>query len=929
VVADEVVETTMSARSSTSNVVRAVAAIAAIGLVESELAAQSLEWRTRGDRRVDLLGTAVAYTADFDGDGRSDLLIGSPGDYYEKGRAGIYSSASGALIREWVGSVDGDSFGSCVASAGDVDGDGVCDVAIGAPFSIAPGLTFGALFVYSGRTGSQIRALTSTTAANNYYGTSLAAIGDVDGDGVPDLVSSNLNGGGIQATGAVAVISGRTGATLHTNFSPNGSYEFGKQVAAAGDVDGDGTPDYLVTSPNDPSAGGRVGAAYVYSGRTGRLIWRLASGGFDNFPHVVVASGGGDVDGDGHAEVLVGAPYFGLVDVHSGATGAILYSVRAPRHTYLFGSTVAPTGDVDGDSIPDFCVGSGEDPYSRFTNGPTVAIHSGATGAPIASFAVDHGGATSLDATQDVTGDGVPDLLVGTGLTNSTHQSANAGRAKVLALPSGATVADVLGHSFQSECGMATTIVADRDGDGYREVAVGLPGGLGSSDGLVRILSGADGHELSRISPGVGDDGFGASLIETGDVNGDGVPDLAVGAASYFGSPDHVRVYSGADNSLLRTITEPTGSTLYGWSLASGVDASGHVILAVGDPDHGGGYFSGLVEIHDLTTGAAPLTITGTSYSDMGYALACVGDVNGDGHLDFADGEPQWRTYGSGLGAVFVLSGKDGKSVWATFAKGQYDYLGTSVAAIRDLDGDGIGDVLAGSPQGGTMGGGMVTAYSGKNGKQILTIDPARNGRFGAALAALGDLNGDGVDDFAVGDPSSPDGVDDGKIYLYSGKTAALLRRIDGDPAVHGTGDHLVNVRWGADTRVDPDSIPDVVAGTGIHWTFDKDGGNAALHRLDDLFLQLEPTHAPAGATVDFVVSGGKPRKFAGLYAVALDSTPLNYYLGTGWFDANGTWTFPYTVPSGLSGHTLTVRAYGKGFQGVLNDSQDEVFTFD
>jgi hypothetical protein len=192
------------------------------------------------------------------------------------------------------------------AGAADVNGDGIADIAIG-----ASGSGNGAAFVYSGFDGSLIHAWAPASSSYMGFGISLDGVGDINGDGFGDLVIGAplfTNSAGDAGAGKAFVFSGATGLELFSWEGAGANFMLGSSVANAGDFDGDGTHDILVGAPF-ASPGGLAGAgsAYLYSGASGGLIFQRngeASG--DIFGNAV--STAGDMNGDGRAELLVGAP---------------------------------------------------------------------------------------------------------------------------------------------------------------------------------------------------------------------------------------------------------------------------------------------------------------------------------------------------------------------------------------------------------------------------------------------------------------------------------------------------------------------------------------------------------------------------------------------------------------------------------------------
>ncbi len=270
-------------------------------------------------------GHSVSGAGDVDGDGFSDLIVGAYGEEpgsspEEAGRAHVFSGADGSLLYTLVSPNEEQYglFGWSVSGAGDVDGDGYADVIVGA-HGKDPGSSpqdAGRAYVFSGVDGSLLYTLVSPNEEGpGRFGVSVSGVGDVDGDGHGDvIVGADLEDPGSSPSGAgrAYVFSGADGTVLHTLVSPHEEDLgfFGRCVSGVGDVNGDGHPDVIVgayqESPgSSPFAAGR---AYVFSGADGSLLYTLASPNeqeFGYFGHFV--SGAGDVDGDGRRDVIVRA----------------------------------------------------------------------------------------------------------------------------------------------------------------------------------------------------------------------------------------------------------------------------------------------------------------------------------------------------------------------------------------------------------------------------------------------------------------------------------------------------------------------------------------------------------------------------------------------------------------------------------------------
>jgi FG-GAP repeat/FG-GAP-like repeat len=309
----------------------------------------------RSGRAGEQNGYAVADAGDVSGDGRPDVISGAPGQGNDVGHAYVYSGASGKTIVRLRGRRHGDAFGAAVSGAGDVNGDGVPDLLVGAPGN---GSTAGRAYVISGRTHRVIRVL-SAHRRGDLFGDGTAHTADLNGDGVDDLIvgASGMDAG----HGAAYVYSGRTGKLLFRIRGERGNVAFGQFfVAGVGDVNGDGVPDLYVGDYGSNNAGAAGGFAAVYSGAVGARLhaWRGAAG-----EGMGPGRSAGDVDGDGVPDIIVGnytssdgAPAAGKVQVFSGATGARLRTITSTTPNENLGFDAVGIGDTNGNGTPDFLV---------------------------------------------------------------------------------------------------------------------------------------------------------------------------------------------------------------------------------------------------------------------------------------------------------------------------------------------------------------------------------------------------------------------------------------------------------------------------------------------------------------------------------------------------------------------------------------------
>ena len=300
-------------------------------------------------------GYAIADAGDVNGDGVTDVISGAPGQGSDIGHAYVYSGATGRTIVRLRGHHHGDMFGAAVSSAGDVNGDGVPDLLVGAP---GTGAAAGHAYVISGRTFRVIRVL-SAHRRRDEFGDGVAHTADLNGDGVPDLIvgASGKNPG----HGAAYVYSGRTGKLLFRIRGERGNVAFGQFfVAGVGDINGDGVPDLYVGDYASNNAGQAGGFAAVYSGVDGSRLhaWRGAAG-----EGLGPGRSAGDVNGDAVPDIIVGnytssdgAPGAGKVQIFSGATGGRLRTITSTTPNENLGFDAVGIGDTNGNGTPDFLI---------------------------------------------------------------------------------------------------------------------------------------------------------------------------------------------------------------------------------------------------------------------------------------------------------------------------------------------------------------------------------------------------------------------------------------------------------------------------------------------------------------------------------------------------------------------------------------------
>jgi MYXO-CTERM domain-containing protein len=800
-------------------------------------------WTAESNQASAVFGSSVASAGDVNGDGFGDVIVGAvrfDNGETDEGRAFVYLGSASGLSTAAVWTAESNQanayFGSSVASAGDVNGDGFGDVIIGA-YAFDNGETDeGRAFVYLGSASGLAMAAAWTAESNQaaaWLGSSVASAGDINGDGYGDVIvgATNFDNGETDEGRAFVYLGSASGlsTTAAWTAESNQAFSYFGRSASAGDVNGDGYGDVIVGAWLFDNGQTDEGRAFVYLGSASGLstaaAWTAEPNQADARLGSSVASAG-DVNGDGYGDVIVGATNFdngetneGRAFVYLGSASGLsmgpAWTAESNQALAGFGISVASAGDVNGDGYSDVIVGASTFGNGEMNEGRAFVYLGAASGlSTTAAWTAESNQAvaffgSSVASAGDVNGDGYGDVIVGASFFDNGETEE--GRAFVhLGAASGlSTAAAWTAESNQAGAlfGCSVASAGDVNGDGYGDVIVGAPGFsngetdegrsfvyLGSASGLATAAAWtAESNQASAY--------FGRSVASAGDVNGDGYGDVIVGARLFDnGETDEGRAFvylgsaSGLSTAAAWTAESNQANAAFGNYVASAGDVNGDgygdVIVgawffANGETDEGRAFVY-VGSASGLSTTAVWTAESNQAGAQFGYSVASAGDVNGDGFGDVIVGAYRFDDGETDEGRAFVYlgsaSGLSAAAAWTAESDQTGANFGVSVASAGDVNGDGYGDVIVGAwffDNGQTDEGRAFVYLGSTSGLSMAAAWTAESNQatayFGSSVSFAGDVNGDGYGDVVVGAIYFGNGqTNEGRAFVYLGSASGL-----------------------------------------------------------------------------------------------------------------------------------------------------------
>jgi hypothetical protein len=677
---------------------------------------------------------------DLDGDGLPDVLVWSSVGPSDNQTYTVTAKKGSDGSHLWEESVSGEEANMMAEVVGDLDGDGLPDILVHSHVGPYEDLT-ATVIAKTGNNGTHLwqESLTGYGAYMDAY-----LVGDLDGDGLPDVLVNNGAGPFASITSTAIAEKGSDGTHLWEESVTGTDYLY-IQGEAVGDLDGDGLPDVLVSSAVGPYDNVTY-TVIAKTGNNGTHLWEESLTGYQAYisPDVV-----GDFNGDGLPDALVGS----FVGPDDNITATVIAKTGI-NGTHLWEESVSGdyaqidaqvVGDLDGDSLPDVLVNTEVDSSSNVTSNLTAK--KGSNGTHLWEESISGVDAyIEPQAVGDLDGDGLPDVLV-----NSEVGPYDNLTAAVIA-KTGNNGTHLWEESVSGGwVSIAASVVSDLDDDTLPDVMVDIYVGDTDTETVI-AKKGSDGTHLWEESAPPGYQSFIQAEV-VGDLDGDGLPDALV--RSFTGPlADQTATLiakKGSDGNHLWEESINGYSAVITYEVVADLDGDGLPNILV-STFVGAGTRTYTLIAKRMNDGSHLWEESITS-DNADIEAAVVTDLDGDGLPDVlvqtSEGASTDRTF-----TVIAKKGSNGTHLWEESVSGDEAYTGIQAeGAAADFDGDGLPDVLVQSRTGSAED--HTYAAIGKKGRDGTHLWEAESNEEISFVGAgeedgeplFPDLNGDGKAD--------------------------------------------------------------------------------------------------------------------------------------------------------------------------------------